>query len=327
MIAAIAGCAFLTAALLTIVLWRSASAHRLQLEDRLEAISTGSSPRVADLRGRHLLRMQNYSSLPWLQRLLQGAPRAERIADDLERAGIRLRVGEYIVISVGAGVAAAFVGALLVPAGPARLVLMLLSFLAVLYLSVWWVRRCIRHRRAQIEAALPAALDTIARSLRIGSGLLAAIDAMIEQLEGPIATEFSRLQQEIGTGLSVEEAFRGLDRRVRSKDLHIVVTAILIQREVGGNLTEILANVVGTMRSRVRIRGELKALVSRQVFGSYVLAAIPPGVLLLLVLISRSFVQPLFTQSAGLVVLGIAALFEIAGFLINKWLASSSVEV
>jgi len=119
-------------------------------------------------------------------------------------------------------------------------------------------------------------LDLCEEALRAGSGLLIALEDMAGQMEDPIGIEFRRLQGEIAAGLSIEDAFRNLDQRVASKDLHIAVTAILIQREVGGNLSEILDNIAAMMRERARLRGEVKAIVARQVFSTYALAATPP---------------------------------------------------
>lgn len=326
MLALIALCAFLMVTLVAVALWQRLAARQAQLGGRIETIAQGAPP-VFDRTGRPLLRMQSYSTLPYLQRFLQRTPRAERIADDLDRAGLRLTVGQYVVLSLAFGMFLALAVMLALPFEASRIPVAVLVFLGGVYIPRWFVKRSIRRRRAKIEAALPDALAMLSRSLRSGSGLFSAIETMTEQIGGPISVEFMRLQQEIATGLAVEEAFRELDRRVASKDLHIVATAILIQREVGGNLTEILDNVAGMMRERVKLRGEMKTLISRNVFSTYAMAAMPPLVVLLLTLVDRSFMQPLFDNKLGWLLLGVAATLELIGFLIVKRMASSPIEV
>jgi tight adherence protein B len=327
MLALIGFCAFLTVTLSVIALARTVSAPAVALQGRIESIAGGTTAAGRDLSGGHLLRMQNYSTLPFLQHLLQGTARAERIGEQLQRAGLELRVGQYVVLSLVLGLLPAFVVVLLAPGGLRRIPLALIVFFLGLYAPRWYVKLRIRRRRDRFEAALPDALDMIARSLRSGSGLLAAIQNVIDQMDGPIAVELMRLQQEIATGLSIEGAFRDLDRRVDSGDLHIVVTAVIVQREVGGNLAEILGNVTGIMRERVRLRGEVKALVSRQVFSTYALAAAPPVIILALTLLGGNVFQSLFDEPAGRIVLGIATSLEIMGFLIVRKIAGAPIEV
>src|SRR5262245_17725172 len=252
--------AFLTVTLLAFALGRQLFGERALLRARVQAVATDDYARRGTT-PRPLLRMENYSSLPFLREYLKRRPSSERIADELEAAGVALRVGEYMMLRVAVGlVAATLVRWFLPPSAVGgdliSLALMVIVFLAGTRIPRMVVRRLIRRRLAQVEAQLPDALDMISRSLRAGGGLLAAIDAMVEQMSGPVAAEFGRTRQEIATGLSVDAAFRALDRRLPSKDVHIVVTAILIQREVGGNLAEILDNVASTIRERLRLRGE-----------------------------------------------------------------------
>lgn len=315
--------AFLTVTLFALALAQALSARRARLRERLEMLSYGDYTAAADHQSRGLLRMQNYSSLPLLQRLLQRSPRAERIADDLSRAGIPLRVGEYLSISVAVGLSLALGARLVLPGGLVSGMAMLLGFLAGMYLPRWYVKRRIRRRRGQIEKLLPDALDIIARGLRTGNGLLASIDSVVEQMGGPVGEELGRMRRETAAGLGLEEAFRELDRRVASNDLHIVVTAILIQREVGGSLSEILGNVSETMRERVELRNEVRALTSQQRFSTYIVAAVPPFILLVMFVLQRDMITAMFEYTLGYVVLAVAALLELTGVMILRWLTSS----
>jgi tight adherence protein B len=121
----------------------------------------------------------------------------------------------------------------------------------------------------------------------------------------------------------VEDALLELDRRMDSPDLHIVITAFLVQREVGGNLAEILGNVAATMRERAMLRQELEALTSQQRFATWVVSAVPPIILVALALMNPGLVTPMFHHTAGWIVLGTAALLELTGVLVLRWMVSS----
>jgi tight adherence protein B len=307
-----------------------AVAHELRarparLDARIDAIAgRGATPTPS---APPLLRLRGYSGIPWFQRLLQKTPKSEQIADDLGRSGLHLRVGAYVLVSLALGALLALAVLVLLPDGVLRLLLAAVAFVVGLYLPRRVLKTLIDRRQARFEAALPDALDMISRSLRVGIGLLIAIENVTEELSGEVGAQFQRLQQQIAAGLSIEDAFRELDRRVQSKDLHIAVTAILIQREVGGNLAETLDNVTRMMRERVRLRGELKALTARQVWSTNALAAMPPIILLILVLLAPQLTQALFEQKAGWIVLGIAAVFELIGFVIIRRMAASTIDV
>lgn len=315
-------CAFLTAALLALAVGQGLSARRTRARERVALLASFDAPTRAE-RAQALLRMQNYSGVPFLQRILQRMASAERLADELDRAAVPLRVGEFLALSVLLALALATATYRLLPDGlPA-----LAGAAAALLVGLWLPRRMLRwrlhRRRARFEAALPEALDIISRSIRAGNGLLTAIDGLVEQMPGPIADEFGRMRLEIAAGLGLEEALRELDRRVDSQDLHIVVTAFLIQREVGGNLTEILDNVAATMRGRMTLRREMRALTSQQRYGAYVIAAVPPGIVLLITLTNPQFIAPLYASTPGWIALGVAATLELIGILTLRWIITS----
>ena len=323
MILLIALCAFLSVSLFAIGVARSISAPRARLRERIEQIARGEMNAADDFRGRRLLRMQNYSSLPVLRDMLQHSMRAERIADELDRAAIPLRVGEYLLIRVGAGLIFTLWARILMPAGGVRIAAMLMFFLVGMIAPRLVLKSRLKRRRAAVEASLPDALDMIARSLRAGSGLLTAIEIVVEQIGGALSDEFGRLRREIAAGLGTEEAFRELGRRVGSKDLDIVITAILIQREVGGNLAEILGNVAGTMRERTVIRNEMNSMTSRQRLSAYLIAAVPVAVLIGMTIMLPDATRPLFERQGGRMLLAVAGGLELLGFLTIRHLSSS----
>lgn len=315
-------CAFVTVALLAVGVLRLVMAPRARLHARLALVTDAGG--VAAPPDRSMLRVQNYSDLPLLQRFLQGTARAERLADELDRAAISIRVGEFYALSVLAGVVSGVAVYLLTPSGSLGGVAALATMVAV---GVLLPRRTVhwrlRRRIARFSAQLPDALDILARSLRAGNGLLVSIDALVEQMRGVVGDEFSRMRREIAAGVGVEDALRELDRRMGSRDLHIVVTAFLVQREVGGNLAEILDNVARTMRERVDLRGELVAITSQQRFATWVVSAVPPFILGMLFLINPALTQSMFSYTAGWIVLGIAITLEVCGILVLRMLLTT----
>jgi tight adherence protein B len=182
----------------------------------------------------------------------------------------------------------------------------------------FFVRFRSRKRLNKLESQLEEALTLTANSLKAGFGLLQSLELAAQQLKHPIATELRRTLHDINIGSSTEDALLALSERASSYDLDIVVTAILIQRSVGGNLAEILDTVAHTMRERARIRGHVKAMTSQQRLTGYILGAMPVAVMGLLFLIASEYMTPLFTTLAGQVMLVGAGIMEFIGVLLIR---------
>ena len=238
---------------------------------------------------------------------------ARRIGDLLERAGWPLSVTEFggitgIVAMVG------FIGVRLF--SPA---LGLLGGLLGLVLPYLLLRRAVSSRRNKFNKQLVEALTLIANALRAGTGLLQALDQAANQLPSPISGELRRTLHDIQIGAVPDEAFEALNQRVRSDDLDITVTAIIVQRQTGGNLAEVLDNVAHTMRERIRIRGEIKTLTTQQQLSGYLLGAAPLLLFLIFNVINHKYMEPLLTTGLGHVMVGVAVVLEaIAFFVIRK---------
>ena len=183
-------------------------------------------------------------------------------------------------------------------------------------LPKFYVNRRRQKRIDKLNAQLPEALTMIANALKAGFGLLQALSVAADQLSHPISTEFGRAIHEMNVGSSAEEALLALAERSSSYDLDIVVTAILVQRTVGGNLGEILDTVADTMRERIRIKGEIQTLTAQQKLTGIVLGLIPVGCGLLFEVMSPGYINPLFTTFMGKMMLGIAVVMEVIGIMI-----------
>jgi tight adherence protein B len=173
-----------------------------------------------------------------------------------------------------------------------------------------------KSRIGKLNAQLPEALMIISNALKAGFGLLQALSNAADNLEHPISTELGRTIHEMNIGSSAEEAMLALSERCGSYDLDIVVTAILVQRTVGGNLGEILDTVAETMRERIRIRGEIQTLTAQQKLTGMVIGALPIGVGILFQVMQPGYISPLFVTVLGKVMLGVAVVLEVVGIMI-----------
>jgi tight adherence protein B len=240
---------------------------------------------------------------------------------DLERAGLTLKPKEYLILRVAVSAALTALLAVLAPLPALALAGFPLGFFA----TGFWLKRRKGSRLRKMESQLVEVLQMLSSGLRAGFGLLQALESAAEQSPAPLSTELRRTMRDTAMGASVEQALASLNDRVGSPDFDIVITAIMIQRSVGGNLAEILDNVAHTMRERERIRGEIRTLTSQQRMTGYVIGGIPVGLLVIFMLISPEFTGQLFTEPLGRMMLGGAAVSEVIGFAIIQKIVNIEV--
>lgn len=240
---------------------------------------------------------------------------------DLERAGLTLTPKEYLILRLVAGLVLTLAGFLFSPLPVLGLVGLPIGYWAVGF----WVQRRIKIRRAKLEEQLVELLQMLASGMRAGFGFAQSLDTAGNQLVDPISSEIKRTLRDIAVGASVEQALEALNKRVGSSDFDIVVTAILIQRTVGGNLAEILNNVEHTMRERERIRGEIRTLTSQQRLTGFVIGGIPVGLFFIFYLINPEFTSLLITEPLGNLMLGGAVVMEFMGFLVIRKIVNIEV--
>jgi len=288
------------------------------LSRRLEYLTKGERPHPSGGGDTALLRAADHGRLGPLAGILGGSRQVESSALALERAGVPLRVGEYMTLRVAVA-----------------LVLLLLTFLLTrnwlialpaapigYFLPRWYVSRRRRQRQARINGQLEEMLTLVANSLRSGYGLLQSFEYASRQISPPLASELKRMLQEANLGAGAEAAIEALANRIASPDMEMVVTAIAIQRTVGGNLAQTLDNVAYTMRERDRIRGEIKTLTAQQRMTGVIIGALPIFVGVIMFAMNPDYMTPLFTETAGKVLLLIAAGMEAAGvFLIRSMMS------
>ena len=296
------------------------------LGHRLEKFSKGEAGQPSGGGGggggdESLLRPTDSGKLGPLAGILGGSRGVESSALALERAGIPLRVGEYMTIRF----ALAFV-LLLVAFMLTRNVLIALPMAPIGYfLPRWYVGSRRRQRQAKINGQLEEMLNLVSNSLKSGYGLLQSFEYASRQLGPPLADELKRMLQEANLGAGAEVAIEALAERIASPDMEMVVTAITIQKSVGGNLAQTLDNVAYTMRERDRIRGEISTLTSQQRMTGLIIGGLPIFVGGIMFAINPDYMLPLFTDTVGKVLLLMAVGMEVLGIVLIRSLLSFEV--
>lgn len=291
------------------------------MAQRLSAFKEDARPSVIasrDTPEEGAFKRRSYSGLPILSRYLQGMKGSEEVAMQLERAGVPLRVGEYYMIRWGV----AFLG-LIAPVllfGPDPFNFAVAAGLAVLgyLLPAMWVNNKRKGRAKRLNAQLVDLLGMAANSLKSGYGLMQSFEFAGRQLPDPLGMEVRRMLREATLGMSGEQALNLLGERINSKDMDMVITAINIQRTVGGNLAEILETVAHTMRERERIRGEILTLTSQQQMTGVVIGGLPIFMFVVFMVINPDYMSLLFTTTAGRGIMGAAIVLEVIGYFAIK---------
>lgn len=170
----------------------------------------------------------------------------------------------------------------------------LLAGIAVFWLPILWVKYKRSQRQTKLQSQLPDALELMGRILRSGQTMPQAMQAVAAEFQAPIATEFGCCQEQQNLGLSTELSLRDLARRTGLLEINIFVLALLVHRRAGGNLSELLQQLSGTIRERYKIRGKIKALTSEGRLQATILLALPPAIFLLLLIVNRPYAVKLF---------------------------------
>ena len=265
-----------------------------------------------------LKQQRSYSGLPLLSVFLGHFSGSEKVALELERAGVPLRVGEYYMIRLG--VAALF---LIVPfAFGISLFQIGISLVAATVgymLPAMWLSGKRKGRRSRIEIQLVDMLGLVSNSLKSGYGLMQSFEFASKQMDPPLAVELRRMLREANLGLSAEDALNAMGERIDSADLDMVLTAVNIQRAVGGNLAEVFERIAYTIRERRRIEGRIDALTAQGKIQGILVSILPIFVGLMMTWIDPELMEPMFTTTIGRVVLIIMVIMECMGyFFISK---------
>lgn len=252
------------------------------------------------------------SAVEFAGRVAQQRDFETTLARRLEAAGVPLRVAEWMLIHIGVAIGLSVL-LLLVSGGSLLPTVLGLGFGLVLP----WVYLIVKESRrtAAFLALLPDTLQMIAGSLSAGFSMPQAMDTVVREGQQPITGEFNRALVEARLGVPIEEALDGVAQRMQSKDFGWVVMAIKIQREVGGNLAELLTTVASTLRERERLRRQVKVLSAEGRLSAWILGLLPPVFATYLILTRPDYLQPLWTTAMGLFFVGVGVVLLVTGVL------------
>jgi len=262
----------------------------------------------------NVLKEDLLSDVPFFQRLLSKVDIAVRIDRRLKQADLEIRVGTFILISIVLFVVGATLGYFLHwPMPVSFLAGFLLSILPTLVVNI---KRNLRFSR--FLRNFPEALEMFARSLRAGHSFIGAIQLVAQEMPKPVGPEFQKVFDEQNLGIPLKQALLGMAERIDLLDLKFFITAILIQRETGGNLAEIIDKISYVIRERFRVQGQLKIFTAQARLTGIILAVVPIAIALLLWIVNPSYMRPLFFEPTGRVLLVIAAAMQFAGMLVIR---------
>ncbi len=266
------------------------------------------------------------SSADKFDKALAGRGIGSKIRERIAKADLKLRVAEYVILQIVATIGVGFAAYFFFNR---NMILGILGALLGLRLPRIYTSMVATRRLRAFDNQLSDTLNLWVNSLRSGYSVLQGMEAIATELPAPVSTEFERVVQEVRLGLSLTQALDNMVRRIPSEDLDLVVTAVNIQREVGGNLAEILAIISFTIRERVRIKGEIRTLTAQGRISGWVVGLLPVGLALILYRINPGYVSEIWVKEppyiipevfpCGWIVIGLGMVMVAAGvFAIMK---------
>ena len=264
-----------------------------------------------------ILRDTSASTVPFLDELLSGRAFTERLARTLSRAGLDIIPGTFLIGCALSAALAGLVGGTLTPG------LGWAWTIAGAVAPVLWLRRRVAKRLSRFEEQLPDAMDMLVAAMRAGYSFQAAMKFVGEEMAEPLGREFAQFYEQQRLGMDVRAALLALPERVPSIDLKMFVTAVLVQRDTGGNLSEVLTNIADVIRDRFDVKREVDTLTAEARLSARVLSALPVAVFLLMLVVDPGFLKPMIEQFVGRVMLVVAG----ASIVVGHFLMSSIADV
>jgi tight adherence protein B len=261
-----------------------------------------------------LLRDEQLSQIPALDSLLRRSARISAMQEALLQAGMKFRAGNFLVLCLVSGAVAGF-AALVWSRNPAIAWAALIIGAFIPYASVSYRRQ---KRFEKIEELFPEAIDTLARAVRAGHAFTTALEMISNEATEPLAGEFRKLYEEQKFGMPVRDALMNLTERVPLVDVKFFVTAVMLQRETGGNLAEILDNLSYVIRERFKIQRQVRVHTAQGRLTMALLMAMPPAVVAALAVFSPEFVRPLFYDPIGHTLLVVSIALQTIGYFVIR---------
>ena len=284
--------------------------EKRQVRRRLDTLSsTEYQNGDVDITRRRLI-----SEVPWINRVLLSLRWTDELHRLLEQADIRRPLGFFILLSLILAFAGFFFSSRFTPNH--LISIPISAFLAVLpFLYVYSKKR---RRMKKFERQLPDAMDLIARALKAGHAFSSGLKMVGDQFDDPIGTEFAKTMNEINFGVGVTEALKKLPNRVDCADLKFFVISVILQRETGGNLAEILENISRLIRERFKLQGRIAALAAEGKLSAIVMVVLPFLVAFAISILNPKYIGTLLTDPLGTIFIAFGLIMMIMGILMMK---------
>ena len=252
------------------------------------------------------------SSVPAVHRLLVHWTWSSRLRDFVSQAGMKTKPAKLLLMSVVIGLGSYLITKILYPQFPVALLAAILATVAPF--SIVALKR--RRRLREFEAHFPEALDLLGRAVRAGHAFTTGLEMIAKESSEPVAGEFRATFEEQNFGLPLRDALLNMTERIPLVDVRFFVTALLIQKETGGNLVEILDGLAHVIRDRFRIYREVKTRTAQGRLTAGILISLPPLMALLLMIINPHYIRILFDDPAGPLILSVAATMQLIGSML-----------
>jgi tight adherence protein B len=284
------------------------------LLDRLASAedTTGERKPLEDIA---LLRDEMLSEIPALDTLLRRSARVSALQKLLSQADIKTRAGNFLMLCLGCGV---LLAGIVYVASNKTVVFAWVGFLLGCFLPYSFASYRRTKRFDEFEELFPQAIDTLARAVRAGHAFTTALEMISDEVSEPVATEFRKLFEEQKFGLPVREALSNLVDRVPLVDVKFFVTAVMLQRETGGNLAEILDNLSYVIRERFKILRQVRVYTAQGRLTMLLLMGMPPIIVIGMFFMNPTFIKPLFTDPIGHVMLVVGIALQTVGYFVIR---------
>ncbi len=288
------------------------------VEERLGRYIEGSTTSATVSEGEDQATKGPSAISDFFNQLGEGSDLFEGLSKDLARADLKLRPAEFIASRFISMLLTGFAGYIITRGSiPFGVIAAIFGY----FIPRIYVNMTRGKRLKKFDNQLGDMLNLMVNGLRAGFSTLQSMEAVSKELPDPISGEFRRVVQEMQLGIPMEDALDHLLRRIDSEDLDLVITAINVQREVGGNLAEILDTITFTIRERVRIKGEIQALTAQGRATAWVISALPIVLVLLLFVLNKDYIMQFFnpeTRNCGIPIMLLASIMIASGFIITQ---------
>lgn len=310
--------ALLTLALLSFSRWILIG-EKQSLSQRLSDVVPDKNAHVPELP--QIVQSDDLSQIPFLNRVLQKMQVSKNLNKMLEQADLSIKVGELVLwMMVCGGIGLVFT------ARSGNFLLIFLAVVAFSLLPLFYIMYRRGRRIKLFEEQFPDALDMMSNAIRAGFALNRAMQLVANEAPDPVGIEFRRTFEEINLGLPVKDAFMNLTRRIDSVDLKLFVTAMLVQRESGGNLTEILTKISTTIRARFKLLGQIKVFTAQGRFSAWILGTLPIALGFMVYMMNPDYVMLLFQETLGHIFVAIGLILQICGFFVIRKIVQVKIQ-